>query len=220
MGSAAKMANPRVPADVEKGINQEALEKFNRIWKQNLDREERLMRHWEWRGNKLPPFAIEPLPHERQRLGNGGMTPEQRALRKQWVMDQKLAPHEPVHIQALNPKNPFRRIYGAPWDALFNALRPALGDKYATMFRKNVPRFMLAGLAAWAGIYGVLYNPNTWETDGGWYMYTSRRPLLVGEEGFDELDKKPSNWFFSKGFLDRKVYTDDSAIVTSTTQFH
>ena len=105
-------------------LDNEAIDKFNRLLKRDVEREARLVKQFQWRGSKLPPFAIEPLPSERQRLANGGMTPEERALRKQWVMDQKLAPNEPVYVKELYPKNIIRRVMAAPWDFVFSALKP------------------------------------------------------------------------------------------------
>lgn len=114
------MAVPTSAAENEK----EAVEKYNRITTDYLKREARLKRQYEWRGNKLPPFNIEPMPYERQRLSGAGMTAVERAARKQWVMDQELAPHEPVYIKELYPRNIFKRITGGPWDAMFSALTP------------------------------------------------------------------------------------------------
>ena len=107
-------------------IDREGVDKFNRLLKQNIEREERLMRHWEWMGNKLPPMSIEHMPHERNRLSGSGMTAEDRVLRKQWVMDQALAPNEPRVIPELNPKNPIRRAFAVPWNVLFKTLEPML----------------------------------------------------------------------------------------------
>ena len=103
-----------------------AILEFNKKLEEQQMRERKLLRQYEWRGNKLPPFSIEPMPHERQRLDGAGMTAEDRALRRQWLKDQELSPNEPRYIPEAFPKNPFRRVYGAPWDALFNALRPYL----------------------------------------------------------------------------------------------
>jgi NADH dehydrogenase (ubiquinone) 1 beta subcomplex subunit 6 len=107
-------------------IDNEAIEKFNRQLEQSIEREAKLLRQYEWRGNKLPPFNIEHMPYERQRLSGAGMTSEDRALRRQWLKDQELSHHEPRNIPELNPRNPFRRAFAAPWDALFKALRPVL----------------------------------------------------------------------------------------------
>jgi len=107
-------------------LDAEAIEEFNRKLEQQTLREKKLLRQYEWRGSKLPPFCIEPMPHERERLDGAGMTAEDRALRRQWLKDQELSPNEPVFVPGLVQKNPFRRFYGAPWDTLFNKLGPYL----------------------------------------------------------------------------------------------
>lgn len=107
-------------------IDNAAIEKFNRQLQESMDREAKLFRQYEWRGNKLPPFSIEHMPHERQRLSGDGMTAEDRALRRQWLQDQELSPKEPRFVPELYARNPIRRMFAAPWNALFNALRPVL----------------------------------------------------------------------------------------------
>lgn len=69
--------------------------------------------------SRFPPFSIEPLPYERQRLDGKGMTVEERELRKQWVMDQKLSPNEPRYVPELHPKNVFKRVGAAPFELLY-----------------------------------------------------------------------------------------------------
>ena len=110
------------PAEIDKI----ALEKFNKALKSNLDREARLLRHYEWRGNKLPPFSIEPFGTERQRIAGKGMTDADRVARRQWLKDQELAPNEPRKIPELTPRNPIRRLLAKPWDVMFNSLKPII----------------------------------------------------------------------------------------------
>ena len=98
-----------------------AIQHYNDKLKANHLREKKLMEHYQWRGNKLPPFAIEPMFSERSRLEKE-MTTEQRAARKQWIIDQELSPKEPRNIPELEPKNLFRRVCASPWNALFNTL--------------------------------------------------------------------------------------------------
>lgn len=89
-------------------------------------RERRMVQHDINRGSKFPPFSIEHMPHERQRLAGAGMTDADRALRRQWLKDQELSPNEPREIPELKPKNIVKRIYGKPWDIFFGTLRPVL----------------------------------------------------------------------------------------------
>jgi hypothetical protein len=87
-------------------------------------REQTFLRQNLNRGSRYPPFSIEPVRNERERVF---MTDEQRALRRQWIKDQELAPDEPRFIAAIQPRNWFRRIYRAPLDTLESRyLIPAL----------------------------------------------------------------------------------------------
>lgn len=106
-------------------LDNEALIKYNARLKQELEREKKMIQHVEWRGSKFPPFSIEPMAHERQRLEKP-MTAEDRRLRKQWLDDQVLAPHEPVYIPELYPRNPIKRFLGKPWDVTFSGLEPVI----------------------------------------------------------------------------------------------
>jgi len=79
-----------------------------------------------YRGSQYPPFSIEPVPYERQRLAGAGMTAEDRALRKQWVKDQELSPGEPRYVKNVTPRNFIRRLYMGPTDSLFLKLMPVI----------------------------------------------------------------------------------------------
>lgn len=77
------------------------------------------------RGGKFYPFNIEPMPTERERLIKK-MTDEERALRKQWLEDQKLSPREPVSVPEFTRKNIFRRAYAGFFDGIAGVFRPVL----------------------------------------------------------------------------------------------
>lgn len=93
-----------------------------KAWQKDL----RLKRQNFYKGSQYPPFAIEPLPYDRQRLGGDGMSQSDRALRRQWVKDQELSPREPRIIEEIKPKNVFKRMYNAPWNTIFGALKPIM----------------------------------------------------------------------------------------------
>lgn len=76
--------------------------------------------------------GVKPIPIqgrlgiEKERLK--GMTDAERKLRAQWVRDQQLAPHEPVHVPEIEAElmNPIRRFYRYPLDKIFQQLQPVL----------------------------------------------------------------------------------------------
>jgi len=183
-------------------LDGEAIDKFNKNLQISLEREARLHRHNEWRGNKLPPFAIEPMPFERDRLGGAGMTAEDRALRRQWLKDQELSPNEPRYIPELYPKNPIRRMLAAPWNVLFNALRPLIGERWASSGRFFVPKYCIALGTLYAFYYHMKYNPSQWSEKMGWNIFSSK-PVFP-PEGVDYVLKQDTD-FFDKGFKSRKV---------------
>lgn len=192
----------KLPAEKDK----EAIERFNKLLKDAHEREKLMTRRHLWRNANLPPFSIEPMPYERQRLADGGMTAEQRALRVQWVKDQVLAADEPRWIPELYPKNTFRRWISAPWDALFNKLYPLLGENVTIQARHLVPR-VLGGLAVtWFVWYHLKYYPASWEHNTSWYVVKSRPQLLPGDEGWPHGNTKKDNEFHRQHFDERKVF--------------
>lgn len=73
----------------------------------------------------VKPMAIAGrMVSERERLL--GMSKDERAWRAQWLRDQRLAPHEPVHVPQLHALNPIRRFYRAPLNVVENILAPVL----------------------------------------------------------------------------------------------
>ena len=96
-----------------------ALEQADKEFRQQLEWQRRLEKYWQNRGSQYPPFSIQHMAHERERLAGAGMTPEDRLLRKQWIQDQHLASYEPVNVPELKPRNFFRRSLKGFWDAMF-----------------------------------------------------------------------------------------------------
>lgn len=75
----------------------------------------------------VKPMAIAGrMVAERERCL--GMTPAERAWRKQWLKDQILAPNEPVHVEEYwrERTNPIRRLYRFPLDSIYSNLQPML----------------------------------------------------------------------------------------------
>ena len=153
-------------------------------------------------------MCIEPMPYERQRLNGQGMTPEERALRKQWLLDQNLKPHEPPNsVEALEtmnlPVNPIKRMFRMPMDVTFRMLTPVIGKTAAVNSRRYVPNILKSLVLAWAFWYHVKYHPNTWEHTHGWAMF-GEKPAAFG---YKPLDKKPND-FMDRGFKARTALRD------------
>jgi len=188
-------------------IDRQAIEKYNKSLQISLEREARLHQHHQWRGAKLPPFNIEPLPWERQRIQGAGMTAEDRALRRQWLKDQELSPREPVFIPELYPRNPIRRMLGAPWDRVFLVLQPVVGERYAGLGRFFIPKFAMAIGTMYAIYYHLKYNPNQWTDGHGWNIYSNKPTLLP--EG-QEVPVKTDSDFYDRGFKHRKALLNEN----------
>ncbi|KAL8571890.1 hypothetical protein ACOMHN_011482 [Nucella lapillus] len=164
--------------------------------------EQKWMKQDLYRGSQYPPFSIEPVPYERQRLAGSGMSAEDRALRKQWVQDQHLSPNEPRYVKELTTRNFFRRLYMGPADALFAKLIPVMGKAPASMARVVVPRMLLiAGGLYWA-YYHLKYHPKDWTRDGGFHIFTNKPAVLSSDKVAPE---KKHDDYYDLGFKSRKV---------------
>jgi len=131
------------------------------------------------------------LIHERERLA--GMTDEERAWRKKWLLDQNLTPREPVYIPGDSKEllNPIRRAYKAPLNVVFfKFLQPLMGVEAATVFRFYTGKICLGVMGIYLTYYYFKYNTNNWERKGGWRIITSRTSVYPGEEGYPKIPEK------------------------------
>ena len=99
--------------DVAKLDRRTHIEQTKKEWLQQQEK----YRNAFYRKSKLPQMNIEPFAHVRDRVPFK-MTAEDRALREQWVKDQRISPHEPRHVPEIFPKNFFRRMYAKPMDLI------------------------------------------------------------------------------------------------------
>ncbi|XP_025109135.1 uncharacterized protein LOC112573204 [Pomacea canaliculata] len=152
-----------------------------------------------YRGSQYPPFSIEPLPYERQRLAGSGMTDEDRALRRQWIKDQELH-HEPRFVKELKPRNFFRRLYMNPTDAFFNYFIPLIGKTPAAMLRIVIPRALLGLSGLYVFYYNIKYLSNDWTRAGGLNVFESKPMILTSTV---HLPEKKHDDYYDRGFKAR-----------------
>lgn len=150
------------------------------------------------------PFSIEPFHNERSRLPFK-MTDEDRKRRSAFLHSQELTDREPVNVPELERMiyNPFRRLYRAPADKLFNALAPIIGEKRVRPSRVLVPKLAmlyLSGVFLW---YQFKYNKSTWEQQGGFTMVKTRGAILPGDEVPAPMAKQD---YADHGFQARNVF--------------
>ncbi|KAK3090108.1 hypothetical protein FSP39_009251 [Pinctada imbricata] len=123
---------------------------------------------------KYPPFNIEPLPHERQRLARV-MSAEDRARRQEWLKAQILHPSEPMGDPFM-PYNPLRRLYRAPLDRLETFLRVRNGPDQARLLRQVTANILMAIGFTYFAFYWMKYNKSA----------PGRRKEHYGDFGFSE----------------------------------
>ena len=166
---------------------------------------EDLIKH-AWGGAKA--FPIEGrFWNERERLA-GGYTEADRKWRKQWLKDQELSHNEPRTVPELERalKNPFRRIYRAPLDAMHRFLVPRVGLFSASMAREMTGKFALAYVSAIAIWYYIKYNAADWERYGGWRILYSREAVYPGDPRFPQVsDRHKPDDYANYGFKNRTV---------------
>lgn len=82
-------------------------------------------------GGYKPMTIAGRMVRERERCR--GMTPEERAWRAQWLKDQVLTAREPVYVKEYHDaiRNPIRRFYTAPLNALGRYMTPKLVSTWA-----------------------------------------------------------------------------------------
>ncbi|XP_054277870.1 uncharacterized protein LOC128996516 [Macrosteles quadrilineatus] len=137
---------------------------------------------------------------QRERLVNM-KTPEQRAFRAQWIKDQHLAHHEPVHVPEIEKelRNPIRRFYRYPLDKIFAALEPALGTK-TPYVRYLTGKFFIGLFTVYAGVYYFKYNANDWTRTQGWRVSTSKKAVYPQDPGYPAVSTKTLKDFGTRGF--------------------
>lgn len=123
-----------------------------------LYREELMKELRQKSGGKFYPFNIEHMPTERDRLVKP-MTDADRALRKQWLQDQKLSPREPVAVPEWTRKNIYRRAYHGFFDGLAGLFKPILGPKYTSTLRKALPIVLIPYGIVCTLWYQIKYSP-------------------------------------------------------------
>ena len=104
--------------------------KVDPVMEKAWQRAKRLEKMNFWRKSEYQPMNIEPMKFERSRLIKE-MTPEERALRKQWVQDQTIR-HPKRNVAGLQPLNIFRRIFRMP----MNTFETVLGNVTVSFLRK------------------------------------------------------------------------------------
>ncbi|BFY99761.1 hypothetical protein BsWGS_02801 [Bradybaena similaris] len=187
-------------ASINKKVNEL---KIDPVMEKPWQRAQRFQQYDLYRKSAYPPMQLEPMPFERNRLSNGGMTPEQRALRKQWAKDQILH-HEARYIPEVQPYNIFRRIYRWPANNLiFNTAAKFLGAERADLLRYTIPKFVMVFLGTYFVWYQLKYNQSSWTRYGGVHVFRGK-PELLGERSRHIPEKDPTD-FADRGFKERKV---------------
>ncbi|XP_046661685.1 uncharacterized protein LOC124354920 [Homalodisca vitripennis] len=150
----------------------------------------------------VKPFPIQGrLDRERARLAGSGMTEAERKMRAQWIKDQILSPHEPVHVPEIEKelRNPIRRLYRKPLDMAFKALEPTLGS-FTGPLRLLAGKAVIAWFSVYAIIYYVKYNKNDWTRASGWRITASRTTCVPGEVGYPMAPIMRPQDFNTRGF--------------------
>jgi len=159
---------------------------------------------------------IEHMNSDLERMA--GMTAEDRALRKQWIMDQYLTDREPVRVPNLVYRNSVKRFFGYPLDMVGKAVMPYVGPRAALVGRYLAGKFgLLVGFYACCAYY-FRHNQKTWEQSNlGWTFWFARKPVYPGDPDWGCVEQTdPWTWESNHYWQYRTVFTDPSCFQTST----
>ncbi|XP_062614590.1 uncharacterized protein LOC134276346 [Saccostrea cucullata] len=156
---------------------------------------------FKFNGSQYPPFNIEPLPYERDRLGEK-MSAEDRIRRKIWLQDQVLAKGEPrMEVwPKIKPVNGIRKLYQLPGNMLEGTLSKVMSPWLANNFRVLATRTVRAYVIALGVLYWVKYHSKSWEKKKGFYMHSQD-----GTTFWKDLRYKESHEYADYGFKERNV---------------
>ncbi|KAK0040703.1 NDUFB6, partial [Biomphalaria pfeifferi] len=152
--------------------------KLDPVMEKPWQRARRMERYDFWRKSSYPPMNIEPVPFERNRLAGEGMSPEVRALRKQ-----------------------FYRFL--PDLIFFGPVKAIVGYNTALLLRLTLPKIGLVFGASYLVWYHLKYNQRDWTREAGVIIYGAKPTLL----GFDALNfpSKEKTDYCERGFKERKA---------------
>ncbi|XP_054723084.1 uncharacterized protein LOC129233026 [Uloborus diversus] len=165
-----------------------------------------------------PTFGVKPMSirgifeSERHRLTDE-FTDEERAWRKQWIEDQKLAANEPRPLLPEWEKefrNPIRRALSKPWQLMEKGMVPILGKTVSSHIRFLVPKFIVLTMATYVTWYHLKYNQNDWTRAYGWQVVMPKKVAFPGDPDYPVKRERflPSD-YNDRGFKDRKVFLDN-----------
>lgn len=157
-------------------------------------------------GGVKPMSITGRFTNERERLI--GMTDAERAFRRQWLIDQQLAPSEPRVVPEIYTAthNPIRRFYRWPLDQLGKALAPVLGEQRAGRIRYFTGKILLGITGVYALTYYIKYNTNDWTRKNGMRILKSSVAVHEGDPGYPRVSDrtKPSD-YGDRGFNNVKL---------------
>lgn len=156
----------------------------------------------------VKPMSIQGrFASDRERL-TGDFTDADREWRKKWLKDQELSPNEPRRVPELERalKNPFRRFYRYPMDALFARLEPTLGKNPAMVLRWVIPKVFFMYVVGLGFHYNKKYNHHDWTRHSGLVVRGSRVDVVPGDYGYPKVsDKVKPQDYADFGFQSRTV---------------
>ncbi|XP_065213692.1 uncharacterized protein ND-B17 [Planococcus citri] len=144
-----------------------------------------------------------------------GMTPDRRAWRKQFLLDQNLSHREPVFVPELyyEINNPIRRFLRYPYNKLEQAVLKITGNslvaKSAKIYAVKSTYYLLFIFAA---SYYFMYNKRDWTRIGGITVQQSKPIIFPGAPGYPYESNMKLSEFYDMGFSKSALFKSEERI--------